>query len=152
MDPISGAASIFAVVSLALQLVGSVDNARRFLRNIKDAPVEFQRLAESLDQLHLLLSDITDSLTRYNGLKGMPRPPQSLGMALISCPSRLDELEPLKKSAKLLLTASKGKASKSWALLKLSMRRKDVDEYDKHVHKAITALQVAMSLYSLDVQ
>jgi len=51
MDGLSTAASGIAVVSLAIQLVDSVREIRRFLRDLSEAPKELKRLVDLLEQL-----------------------------------------------------------------------------------------------------
>ena len=53
MDGLSTAASAIAAVSLAVQLVGTVQGISDFLKNVQDAPQEVLRLIETLDQLQL---------------------------------------------------------------------------------------------------
>jgi hypothetical protein len=53
-----GAASIIAVVSLAIQLIQSVDTVRTFVRDVKGASKELERLVELLDRLSALLQDV----------------------------------------------------------------------------------------------
>jgi hypothetical protein len=58
MDGLSAAASGFAVVSLAVQLVGSVRQIRQFLRSISEAPEELRRLMDLLEELELILEQV----------------------------------------------------------------------------------------------
>jgi len=58
MDPLSGAASVFAVVSLALQLVDSVVTIRDFCKRFKGSKAQIDRLLADL----LLLQTILESL------------------------------------------------------------------------------------------
>lgn len=55
MDGLSAAASGIAVVSLSLQLVGSVREIHCFLHSISEAPEEVKRLLDLLEQLELIL-------------------------------------------------------------------------------------------------
>lgn len=57
MEPLSGIASGMAVVSLSLQLIQSVDTIRTFIRNVKEAEKELERLASLLTRLAAILED-----------------------------------------------------------------------------------------------
>ena len=58
MDGLSAAASGIAVASLAIQLVDSVREIRRFFRTLKDAPEELHRLLDLLEHMELMLDKI----------------------------------------------------------------------------------------------
>ena len=47
-----GISSALAAVSLAIQLGGTVNQIRKFLRNVQNAPIEIARLVSLLDHLH----------------------------------------------------------------------------------------------------
>ena len=58
MDGLSAAGGVLAIVTLAIQLVGTVGGIRHFIKNVVDAPKEQQKLASLLDLLELLLQVI----------------------------------------------------------------------------------------------
>lgn len=58
MEALSGAASGMAVISLSIQLIQSVDKIRTFIRNVKGASAELERLAELLARLAAVLDDV----------------------------------------------------------------------------------------------
>lgn len=57
MEPLSGAASAIAVVSLSIQLIESVDRIKSFIKNVKGAPKELERLVGLLTRLAAILHD-----------------------------------------------------------------------------------------------
>lgn len=153
MDPLSGAASVIAVVSLTFQVLGSVDNVRRFFRGVANAPRELGRIVESLDQLHCLLNDVAQALSRYQRLNGTPEAPQSLYQSLDICKERMDTLQQVIEKSGAVCGNSKT-APRYWASLKLTLRKKDIAEYERQLSQAVAALQAALSacLYSLTIQ
>lgn len=58
MDPLSGVVSIFAVISLAIQLAGTAQDIKNFISSIQDAPKELDRLTNQLDQLYTIAHGI----------------------------------------------------------------------------------------------
>lgn len=64
MDPLSGAASIIAVVSLVIQVCGSAREIRDFLGSISNAPKEIGRIQEQIELLHTLCDGIQSVVER----------------------------------------------------------------------------------------
>jgi hypothetical protein len=146
MDP-----SVALVSSLPSHLLTAVDNARRFFKNVSDAPKELDRIVDSLDQRYHLLNDATQIISRLEIANGPPDPPQSLVSALKICEARLADLE--KFMAKYQSAFTKQDAfSRTFSSWRLSLRKKDIDEYEKLISRAITILQTSVSLYSLSMQ
>ena len=58
-----GVSSSFAVISLAFQLLDTVQKASGFVKDIQDAPRELLELSATLDQLHPILKEVHDYLT-----------------------------------------------------------------------------------------
>jgi hypothetical protein len=63
MDPLSGVSSVFAVVSLALQLVATAKETKSLIRRVQDAPQEFQRLQGQIEQVSSIAEGIRAVLT-----------------------------------------------------------------------------------------
>lgn len=51
MDGLSSAGSAIAIVSLVIQLLDTVQEINKFLKNVHEAPKEVLNLTETLDQL-----------------------------------------------------------------------------------------------------
>jgi hypothetical protein len=51
MEALSGVASGVAIASLSTQLVQSIGTIKTFIRNVKDAPKELDRLVDLLGRL-----------------------------------------------------------------------------------------------------
>jgi hypothetical protein len=58
MDGLSGAASVMAAVSLAIQLVGTVNTLREFWIGMKSAPAEVKDIIDDLALLNSILDGI----------------------------------------------------------------------------------------------
>ena len=151
MDPLSTAASGIAVISLAVQLAGSVQNIHRFLRGISDAPKELERLVELLDQLHCILDGIRALYPKQNQQNCIPDMHPSVMRALQTCQSKLEQLENQVDKAKIHLKRS-NKVLKTWASLKLTLKKKDLDEFESRLEKAMIRLQMALTMNIAHVQ
>jgi hypothetical protein len=53
-----------AVASLSIQLVQSIGAIKTFIRNVKGAPEELERLVDLLERLAALLEDVRDVMER----------------------------------------------------------------------------------------
>ena len=75
MEALSGVASGMAVGSLSIQLIESVSKIRAFIKNVKGAPVELERLEELLARLAAVLQDVRSLYVRsfVVGIVGRPR-------------------------------------------------------------------------------
>jgi predicted small secreted protein len=72
MDPLSGAASVIAVASLALQLLQSVNTVKAFVHDIQSASKDLERLADSLGRLGALFQDVRDVMEKQTSLPDFP--------------------------------------------------------------------------------
>ncbi len=61
MDPLSGAASVFAVVSLAFQLVDYIVQIRDFCKRVKGSKSQIDRLLADLSLLQTILESVASS-------------------------------------------------------------------------------------------
>lgn len=146
MDGLSAAASGIAVVSLAVQLVGSVRDIRQFLHSISDAPEELKRLIDLLKQLELILEQVGMIVQR----QGRNAKPGEMGGVLTSvlravniCESKLTLLEGVVQTTKQLSTTS-DRASRTLGSLKLACKKKDVREIEQQLNDAVNSLSLAM--------
>lgn len=143
MDPLSTAASGIAVVSLTIQLAGSVREIHRFLRSINEAPSELKRLIDLLEQLNCILDGFRDLQTKQKDQDGIPNMHAAVIRGLQDCQSKLELLASLVDKAKNRLNKS-GKVSKTWASLKLTLKKKEMDEFESRLEQAMIGLQTAM--------
>jgi hypothetical protein len=153
MEVLSGVASGMAVASLSLQLLQSINTIRTFVRDVKSAPEEFQRLAALLDRLHALLETIRDMLERQTSLQAQQFPPPSpiILDALKSCES---SLKPLCDLVEEYTARRQGKTSSLTRLkdeIKLGLKTKDIAGFEQHIHREIENLHTALSVNSTNI-
>lgn len=151
MDPLSTAASGIAVISLTIQLAGSVREIHRFLRSINEAPNELKRLVDLLEQLDCILDGIRALQPKQKDQDGIPNMHAAVIRALQDCQSKLKLLASFVDKAKNRLNTS-GKVSKTWASLKLMLKKKDLDEFESRLERAMIGLQTAMMMNIAHVQ
>ncbi len=151
MDPLSTAASGIAVISLTIQLASSVQDMHRFLRGISGAPKELDRLVDLLEQLDIILDGIRALHLRQKEQDSIPDMHTAVIRALQTCQSRLELLEGIVKKAKNDMTRS-NKVLKTWAALKLTLKKKDVDEFEGRLEQAMMRLQMAVTMNIAHVQ
>jgi hypothetical protein len=108
MDGLSAAASGIAVVSLTVQLVDSVREIRRFLRDVSEAPKELRRLIDLLDQLELILENIGALVERQQKHTSETDidVSKSILKAMKTCESKLKILEDVVEVAKKTSSAT----------------------------------------------
>ncbi len=150
MDPLSAAASGIAVIFLAIQLADSVQDIHRFLRGINDAPKEFERLVGLLEQLHCMLDGIRALHSSEKQRDSIPKMHPSVMSALKMCQNRVALLEGVVDKAKKDLSRS-SKVSKTFASLKLTLKKKDVGEFESQLAKAMMILQTSLTTSSLQL-
>lgn len=147
MDPLSAAASAFAVVSLALQLTNTVRDIRNFLNGISDGPKEYERLVELLEQLDLVIDGVRSLLERQKiqNRDLAPAPAPAVLRALQGCQNALEPLSILVQEAKCAFRKP-GVLSKTRASLKLTWKKNDVTIFEEQLQRAMTTLQTTLTL------
>jgi DNA-binding transcriptional MerR regulator len=145
MDGLSAAASV-AVVSLAIQLVGSVRDIRQFLRNISEAPKELRRLIDLLEQLELILENIGALVERQQKQTANADIDVSASIlrAMKTCESKLKMLEDVVEVAKKTATAS-NKTTRTFRSFKLACKKKDIEGFESQLHDAVSLLNLTMT-------
>ena len=147
MDGLSAAASGLAVVSLAIQLVDSVRETRRFLRLVSEAPKELSRLLDLLEQLELILENIgmlMEKQQRYNGDLNSSVS-ASVHRALKTCESKIKMVEDVVDATKKA-SSSKNKAVRSFGSFRLACKKRDIEEVERQLQHAVTVLDLTMTM------
>jgi len=149
MDPFSATASGFAVVSLAIQLVDSVREIKRFLRNVSEAPKELKRLLHLLEQLELILENIGAQMAKQQKNSGESDDGTitSVQKAMKMCESELLNLEIFVQKAKKASEAG-NKVTRTVGAFKLACKKKEVEEFEGQLQRAINLLDVTMTINS----
>ena len=78
MDVVSATSGVFAVVFLAIQLAGTIDDVSRFLRNIRGALAELASLCEALDQMRMTLDQAYCFLEQQFMVLHLPGSPEPI--------------------------------------------------------------------------
>jgi hypothetical protein len=145
MDGLSAAASGFAVVSLAVQLVGSVRQIRQFLRSISEAPEELRRLMDLLEELELILEQvgILVQSQRRNSTLWETGVLTSVLKAANSCQIKLAMLEGVVEATKQAFAAS-NRTTRTLGSFKLACKKKDLREIESQLHNAANLLSLSM--------
>jgi hypothetical protein len=146
MDGLSAAASGVAVVSLALQLVGSVRDIHRFLRQVSESPKELKRLIDLLEQLELVLQNIgmlVESQRKHNGNGDVDVSPSVLG-AIEACKNKVAILERVVETAKKHSFIT-NKTTRTLGSFKLACKKREIEEFESQLHDAVSLLNLAMT-------
>jgi hypothetical protein len=145
MDGLSAAASGFAVVSLAVQLVGSVRQIREFLHSISEAPEELRRLMDLLEELELILEQVGILVQRQRGNSTLWETGvlTSVLKAANSCQIKLATLEGVVEATKKAFAAS-SRTTRALGSFKLACKRKDLREIESQLHNAASLLSLSM--------
>jgi hypothetical protein len=146
MDGLSAAASGIAVVSLAIQLIDSVREIRRFLRDVSEAPKEARRLIDLLEQLELILENIGALIERQQQHTAQTDidVSGSILRAMRTCESKLKMLEDVVEAAKKTSSAT-NKVTRTFSSFKLACKRRDIEDFESQLHDTIGLLHLMMT-------
>jgi ABC-type multidrug transport system fused ATPase/permease subunit len=138
-----GAASIIAFVLLAIQLIQSVDTVRTFVRDVKGASKELERLVELLDRLSALLQDVRHVIEQQTSLPQLPLPPNGIFVCLRSCETSLGILNDfVKKHQKNATRASAVTRLKDD--IKLGRKAKEINTFEIRIQRDIDNLHASL--------
>ena len=145
MEGLAGAASVIAVVSLAVQLVETVQKISDFLHSVHDAPDEVVSLAESLDQLHQHLDEIKCFVEQQSRMPDHPGSLSHLTRALTSCKVKVERLAIVVGKLQRSFT-SQSRLHRKWGSLKVVYRKEQIDGHRSQIRDANSMLQSAILL------
>ena len=146
-----GVSSAFAVVSLALQLVETVHEISKFLKEIENAPTELTRLVETLDQLNSVLGYVKDLLEQQFLVLRLPGSPAFILQALKNCQGRVKTLETLVNKASMSFGHHR-RVPRTWASVRFISKKEDFHELQSQLRDAKSDLQFAISSNSWQLQ
>ena len=141
MDGVSGA---FAVVSLAIQLVDSVQEARTFLKDVRNAPNELVRLDETLDQLSSVLQYVRTLLEEQILALRLPGTPTFILGALENCARKMGPLKSLVDEARVS-TGQRRSLQRAWGSTRFAAKKKDLRQLERQLSDAKSDLQLAIT-------
>jgi hypothetical protein len=156
MEALSGAASGIAVVSLVIQLLQSVGTIKSFVRDVKGASKELERLLHLLDRLSALLDDVRNTMEQQTSLQGQhfPAPSMTIFNCLKGCEDSLACLDSIidkyrrsqNGNFSALSTMSKFKDD-----IKLGFKKKDISEFELRIQREIDYLHTALGLNTTNI-
>jgi hypothetical protein len=143
MDGLSVASSGIAVVSLAIQLVDSVREIRRFFRTLKDAPEELGRLLDLLEHMELMLENIGKLVDPDSDIS------PSVLKAIHTCENALNKLDALIQKVKRNSSAQ-NPLKRSLGFFRLACKKQEVEEIEKQLDRAVGNLNMVMTYFHLN--
>jgi hypothetical protein len=153
MEALSAVASGMAVASLSIQLLQSVGTIKSFIRDVKGASKELERLETLLDRLNALLKDVHDVIERQTSLQGQhfPTPSQMIFDALKSCEGSLEALQSVIVKYKRTSNGNTSTVKKLKDDIKFSFKAKDIAEFEVRMQREIDHLHAALGLNSTKI-
>ena len=151
MEGFSGAASAIAIVSLAVQLIDTVQEISKFLKNVQDAPKEILRLLETLDQLQGTLDNVRQLIDHQFLVLRLPGSPVFITKAMENCERQIETLETVVWKAKRSL-GHQHMLRRTWSSMKLVAKKQDIEDVQCRLRDAKVDLQFALSSNSWQLQ
>lgn len=147
MDP--GAA--LAVVSLAIQLAGTVQTINEFLRTIRDAPSELIALIETMDLMQSNLNQVHYLVEQQFSDSSLAGSPVFILNALKVCERRIEVQRTWVKKIKQSLT-TRHLMKRTWASLNIRPKKIQLSEMQGQLKEAMANLHFAVSNNQWHVQ
>ena len=138
-------ASIFAVLSLTIQLIDTVSKLNRFLRSVQGAPHEIVRLIEDLDHLRDYLDHAKLLAEQHQASINPPGSTATLLKALNSCRLSLEGLADLMSTVENLGSNSGG-LRRTWSGLKVVSKKGEIQQFQGRIQTASSRLHFAITL------
>ena len=151
MDGLSGAASAIAIVSLAVQLVHTVEEIGKFLKNVQGAPKEVLRLLETLEQLQGTLDNVRQLIDHQFLVLRLPGSPVFMNKAMENCEKQIKALETVVWKAKRSL-GHQHMLRRKWSSMKIVAKKQDIEHIQCRLRDAKMDLQFALSSNSWQLQ
>ena len=142
MDGVSGA---FAVVSLAIQLGGTINQIRKFLRNVQNASIELKKLLSLLDQLHSILEQAGCLVEQQTSALGSLGSVASIASAIESCDELVKSLGTLAQELQRSAANRKG-FQRRLSSMKFLKNKEDIGQLETQLRDAIMTLQTAIMI------
>jgi heme exporter protein D len=144
MDGLSGAASVIGVVSLTIQLVETVKQARELFNDARDASSEVQRLHAALLNIQTMLETMQEALRLQEGRLLPCSFISSVRTALESCKHTLAPLESFLQESTNRIHDKSRRWQYTTAKLRVAVKKKDVTQMESKLQMAMMVLQTAM--------
>jgi hypothetical protein len=139
-----GVSSVLAVVSLAIQLMDTIQEIRHFAQKVAHASTKHQSLIPQLNSLEMLLEGVKD-ISKRDAYNGATMFSDTIRNAMINCDEKLKTLQQFIKQNRSA-TDGKGKISRSLGAVKLAFKDEDIKEINSSLHQAVAFLTAALEL------
>jgi hypothetical protein len=152
MDALSGVASGMAVVSLTVQLLQSANTIKTFVRDVKGASKELERLAELLECLSALLIDVRDIMERQTSLQHCPLPAQTIFNCLKSCENSFDLMQEITTRYERRQGSHASTLRKLKDDIKFGFKIQDIIGLENRIQRDINNLNTALGTNATNIQ
>jgi hypothetical protein len=132
MEALGAASSMFAVVSLAVQLGSNIQRLADFWDSVKEAPVEVEQIKTELQILGSLVSSIAKDAGVATG------PVDVSHQCLVACTARIGKLERLRRDLDNGLNGNGTR--RKWTCLKKAVREKQLASCWTEIERAKSML------------
>ncbi|KAL9024162.1 MAG: hypothetical protein Q9196_006721, partial [Gyalolechia fulgens] len=146
-----GVSAVFAVVSLGVQLAGTIQATSDFLRSVQNAPDELRGLVDLLDQLQGTLGHVRDLIEQQSSVLTSPGSLRSIAAALQNCEKSLKKLKGLVDRLKRSLDRQH-RIQRAWASLRTVLNKEELLELRKQIQESLIALQLSITINSAQLQ
>jgi hypothetical protein len=154
MEALSGAASGIAVVSLAIQVLQSIGTIKTFIRDVKGASKELERLVDLLDRLCALLEDVRSTMERQMPLQGQhfPAPSMTIFNCLKSCEVSLATLQSVIDKYQRAQAGTLSTVKRWNDDVRFGFKKNDIVEFELRIQREIDYLHAAIGLNMTNIQ
>lgn len=137
MDGISSASSVFAVVSIAIQLAESIKKLVEFGKAVQDAPASICALFHDLEVLAAVISQIQ----QINGNTVFDNVSEK---ALQNCHQKISKLQNTIHQAQLSLK-SKSSTRRKWGAFNITLKKDEIQSLQRSIEEAKSTLQLVQT-------
>ncbi|KAF7533335.1 hypothetical protein G7054_g7172 [Neopestalotiopsis clavispora] len=145
MDPLSGAASIFAVVSLAVQLAQSAKSIKQILDAITHASEAATRLRDIVLQVYYIASSVENFLEERSCSEQNDNYISNVHSALQFCKRELETTEDVLRIAEKIENG-KTPIIRGWASVRLACTSDQLDKFTGRLENAMSFLNATLLL------
>lgn len=139
-------ASGVSIASIAIQIVGSVQQILDFWSSIRDAPTDIQDLLEEVQLLASLLLELDDNDNDYSGSSRQP----AATKAAQYCKNAANSIDAVIKDLAEGFAMSKGR--RRWTAVKAVLKEKKMTKSLQRLERAKMMLSLAQQCYTQFVQ
>jgi hypothetical protein len=152
MEVLSGVASGMAVVSLTVQLLQSANAIKTFIRDVKSASKELERLSDQLECLSALLTNVHDVVERQTSLQHCPLPSPTISDCLKSCQSSLGLLEEIANKYERKQGSGVSAMRKLKDDIRFGFKTQDITAIEARIQRDINGLNTALGTNMTHIQ